>query len=149
MTVGVRVRVVNVIKSWVTKFYAGIEDDSSLLDIKDWAKQPYVADFLTARNQNLIRLIDDQLKPQDVHKLPVMSQFSSRSARELTDELQDLEVLDVGAVEMARQITLRQVNLYGRIKWIDYLVKRWGGNNANNEMTITGMMDDGSRVVLR
>ena len=76
MTVGIRARVVNVIKSWVTKLYTRSDDDSIFRDIKVWAKSPFVADFLTARNQNLIRLIDGQLENNDVHELHESSEGS-------------------------------------------------------------------------
>jgi hypothetical protein len=147
MTVGIRLRVVNVIKSWVTKFYAGTEDDSILFDIKAWAEQPFVAAFLAARNQDLIRLIDDRLST----KLSIMSpscDYVPKLTNDLPTDLQDLEVFDVCPEEMARQITFRQVILYGRIKWTD-LVKYWSENNASDKVKIKEMMDDEPKVVPR
>lgn len=148
MIVGIRVRVVNVIKSWVTKFYAGTEDDSILFDMKEWAKQPFVADFLAARNQDLIRLIDDRLS---LTKLSVVSPSCDsvpKLTNDLPTDLQDLEVFDICPAEMARQITFRQVGLYGRIKWID-LVKCWSENNASDKIAIKEMMNDEPKVVPR
>ena len=47
---------------------------------------------------------------------------------------------------MARQITIQQMSLYGRVKVVDCLDKAWSGDNASKDNNIKKMIHHANKV---
>ena len=152
--VPIRFRVLNTIKSWMNNFYTGSPDDPILLSIKRWAEGPLRAAFPVANSQTLVTSVEAQLRPaQPNTKVLTMTAPANVPApilpKKLPREGRGLKLLDVHPTEIARQITIQQMTLYGRIKVVDCLDKAWSGDNASKDNNIKKMIHHANKVITR
>lgn len=147
----IRFRVLNTIKSWMNNFYTGSPDDPILLAIKRWAEGPLRAAFPSANSQTLVTSVDAQMRPSStVPKVLTMTKQSNVPPpilpKKLPREGKGLKLLDVHPLEITRQITIQQMNLYMKIKVVDCLDKAWSGDTASPDNNIKKMIHHANKV---
>jgi len=150
--VPIRFRVLNTIKSWMNNFYTGTPDDPILFQIKRWAEGPLRAAFPSANSQTLVTSVEAQMKPTNANsKILTMTKQANVPPPMLPKKLprdgKGLKLLDVHPVEITRQITIQQMNLYMKIKVVDCLDKAWSGDKASSDNNIKKMIHHANKVI--
>ncbi|ERF68675.1 hypothetical protein EPUS_05736 [Endocarpon pusillum Z07020] len=124
----VRFRVVNVLKSWLEHYWMEENDGESrkLLDrIYSFAKDS-IATTKTPGSGPLMAVVEQRLKGQDTSaKRLVLTLTNSAPAPILPKNMKKLKFLDIDATEFARQLTIIESKLYGKIKPTECLGKTW------------------------
>lgn len=124
----VRFRVVNVLKSWLEHYWMEGNDDDShhLLDrIYSFAKDS-LATTTTPGSGPLMAVVEQRMKGQDTSaKRLVLTLSNSAPVPILPKKLQKLKFLDIDVTEFARQLTIIESKLYGKIKPFECLGKTW------------------------
>jgi son of sevenless len=124
----VRFRVVNVLKSWLEHYWMEEHDDASraLLDrIYSFAKDS-IATTKTPGAGPLMAVVEQRLKGQDTSaKRLVLTLTNSAPAPILPKNMKKLKFLDIDVTEFARQLTIIESKLYGKIKPTECLGKTW------------------------
>ena len=153
ITVPIRFRVLNTIKSWMNNFYTGSPDDPILLTIRRWAEGPLRSAFPSANSQTLVTSVDALLKPTRAQsKVLTMTKQSNVPQPILPKKLprdgKGLKLLDVHPLEITRQITVQQMALYMKIKVLDCLDKAWSGDKADPNNAIKLAIGHANKVFL-
>lgn len=124
----VRFRVVNVLKSWLEHYWMEGNDEGSraLLErIHSFAKDS-IATTKTPGSGPLMAVVEQRLKGQDTSaKRLVLTLSNSAPAPILPKSMKKLKFLDIDATEFARQLTIIESKLYGKIKPTECLGKTW------------------------
>jgi son of sevenless len=132
----VRFRVVNVLKSWLEHYWMEGNDEKSrmLLErIYSFAKDS-IATTKTPGSGPLMAVVDQRLKGQDTSaKRLVLTLTNSAPAPILPKNMKKLKFLDIDATEFARQLTIIESKLYGKIKSTECLGKTWQKKVAPEE----------------
>jgi son of sevenless-like protein len=137
----------------MNNYYIGAPNDPILTAIKAWAEGPLRASFALAYAQSLATSVDSQLTPANSNaKIITMTKQSNVPApilpKKLPREGKGLKLLDVHPMEITRQITIQQMNLYIRIKVVDCLNKAWSGDKASQDNNIKQMIYHANKVHL-
>jgi son of sevenless len=124
----VRFRVVNVLKSWLEHYWMEENDEQSreLLErIYSFAKDS-IATAKTPGSGPLMAVVEQRLKGQDTSaKRLVLTLTNSAPAPILPKNMKKLKFLDIDVTEFARQLTIIESKLYGKIKPTECLGKTW------------------------
>jgi son of sevenless len=124
----VRFRVVNVLKSWLEHYWLEANDEESrmLLDrIHSFAKDS-IATTKTPGSGPLMAVVEQRLKGQDTSaKRLVLTLSNSAPAPILPKNMKKIKFLDIDVTEFARQLTIIESKLYGKIKPTECLGKTW------------------------
>jgi hypothetical protein len=125
------------IKWWMKTSYIGAADDPILPAIIDWANGPLRKAFSAAESENVIAIVRSQLT-SDISPPMLPRKFSKDFKR--------LKLSNVGLGELTEQITVRQMELYRKIKLIDCLNKAWSRDNASADNNIKKMIHHDTKV---
>ena len=124
----IRLRVVNILKSWFGNYWMEKHDAAS----KDLIRKAYdfaeksITTSSTPGAQALMAVLDQRLRGQDASpKELVRNQNTPVPPPILPKNLKKLKFLDIDALEFARQLTIIDSNLYGKIKSTEWLNKMW------------------------
>lgn len=132
----VRFRVVNVLKSWLEHFWLEANDEVSrtLLErIYSFAKDS-IATTKTPGSGLLMAVVEQRLKGQDTSaKRLVLTLTNSAPTSILPKNMKKLKFLDIDVTEFARQLTIIESKLYGKIKPTECLGKTWQKKVAAEE----------------
>ena len=124
----VRFRVVNILKSWLETYWMEGNDEGSrkLLErIYAFAKNS-VATSKTPGSAPLMTVVEQRMKGQDTSaKRLVLTLTNSAPAPILPKNMKKLKFLDIDATEFARQLTIVESKLYGKIRPTECLNKTW------------------------
>lgn len=125
----IRFRVVNILKNWFDTFWMedNQEEETKLLirDVYQFARDT-VKSTETPGSTPLINLLDQRMTGKDVvgRKL-IQTQSQPTPAPVLPKNMKKLKFLDIDPTEFARQLTIIESRLYGKIKPTECLNKRW------------------------
>ncbi|KAI9828806.1 MAG: hypothetical protein M1832_001911 [Thelocarpon impressellum] len=132
----IRFRVVNILKSWFDNYWMEGQDAAS----KDLLRRVYsfaersVATTNTPGAQQLMAVLEQRLRGQDTHaKKLVATQPTAPLAPILPKNMKKLKFLDIDVTEFARQLTIIESKLYGKIKPTECLNKTWQKKVAPGE----------------
>ena len=133
----IRFRVVNILKSWFDTYWMEGNDEASqelILRVQAFAKDT-VAGTSTPGAGPLTTTIEQRLRGQDVpHKRLVPTLNAAQAPQPiLPKNKKKLKFLDIDPVEFARQLTIIESNLYGKIKPTECLDKTWQKKLAKDE----------------
>jgi son of sevenless len=132
----VRIRVVNILKSWFEQYWMEINDDANQLLLEraySFAKNT-IANTNTPGSKLLITVIYQRMKGQDTSsKRLVLTLNTSAPPPILPKNMKKLKFLDIDATEFARQLTIVESKLYGKIKPIECLDKTWQKKPKNDD----------------
>lgn len=130
----VRLRVFNVIKSWLEHYY-NEEEDRSILPILMEFTDTIVRESMQFGAEQLIKSIRKRMDQEDdgqIRKMRLNVRTSDMPAPILPKNLKRLRFLDVDPLEMARQLTIMDGKLYSRIKPVECLDKNWGKGDSEH-----------------
>ena len=124
----VRFRVVNILKNWFETYWMEENNEASqrLLERAYAFAKNTVANTKTPGSGPLMAAIDQRLKGQDTSaKRLVLTLTNSAPPPILPKNMKKLKFLDIDAKEFARQLTIIESKLYGKIKSTECLDKTW------------------------
>ena len=123
----IRFRVVNILKSWFDSYWMENNDDASnelLRRVYSFAKDS-IATSNTPGSQPLMTSVERRIKGHDPTKGLVPTQTSSMPTPIMPKNMKKLKFLDIDPTEFARQLTIIESRLYGKIKPTECLNKTW------------------------
>lgn len=124
----IRIRVVNILKSWFDNFW--MEDQSEetmklISDVYTFARDT-VKTTETSGSGPLMIVLEQRLRGQDsTAKRLVLTMNQSTPSPIMPKNMKKLKFLDIDVTEFARQLTIIESKLYGRIKPTECLNKTW------------------------
>lgn len=124
----IRFRVVNILKSWFDNFW--MEDQSEgtmklISEVYTFARDT-VKTTETLGSGPLMIVLEQRLRGQDsTAKRLVLTMNQSTPQPIMPKNMKKLKFLDINVVEFARQLTIIESRLYGRIKPTECLNKTW------------------------
>ena len=124
----IRFRVVNILKSWFDSYWMEIADQASdqlLRKVYSFAKD-VIATTSTPGSTPLMAAVELRLRGQDTNaKRLVPTPSNAIPAPILPKNMKKLKFLDIDALEFARQLTIIESRLYGKIRPTECLNKTW------------------------
>lgn len=123
----IRFRVVNILKSWFDSYWMENNDDASnelLRRVYSFAKDS-IATSNTLGSKPLMASVERRIKGHDPTKGLVPTQNSSMPTPIMPKNMKKLKFLDIDSTEFARQLTIIESRLYGKIKPTECLNKTW------------------------
>lgn len=124
----IRFRVVNILKSWFDNYWTENNDAESnelLRRVYSFAKDS-VATTQTPGSGPLMTSVEQRLRGQDTNtKVMVPTLNTPIPPPIMPKNMKKLKFLDIDATEFARQLTLIESRLYGKIKPTECLNKTW------------------------
>ena len=123
----IRFRVVNILKSWFDSYWMENSDDASnelLRKVYSFAKDS-IATSNTPGSGPLMTSVERRIKGHDPTKGLVPTQNSSMPTPIMPKNMKKLKFLDIDPTEFARQLTIIESRLYGKIKPTECLNKTW------------------------
>jgi son of sevenless len=124
----VRFRVVNILKSWFETFWMEENNEASkrLLERAYGFAKNTIANTRTPGSGPLMTTIEQRMKGQDTSaKRLVLTLTNLAPAPILPKNMKKLKFLDIDVTEFARQLTIIESKLYGKIKSTECLDKTW------------------------
>lgn len=124
----IRFRVVNILKSWFDIFWMEDQSDeikSLIRDVYTFARDT-VKTTDTPGSASLMAVLEQRLRGQDTTaKRLVASHNASTPQPIMPKNMKKLKFLDIDVTEFARQLTIVESKLYGKIKPTECLNKTW------------------------
>ncbi|KAI9894025.1 MAG: hypothetical protein M1814_004795 [Vezdaea aestivalis] len=134
----IRFRVVNILKSWVDNYWMEGQDEASkslLRRIHAFAKDS-VATSNQSGAQPLMTVLEQRIQGQETGtKKMVPTNPSIYPQPILPRNMRKMKFLDIDVTEFARQLTIIESKLYGKIKPSECLNKTWQSNSESGENT--------------
>ena len=125
----VRIRVVNVLKNWLENHWMEGNDGAcrALLDqMYSFARDSIANNMNLSAAAPLMTTIEQRIKGQDMTaKRLVVTLSNSAPTPILPKNMKKLKFLDIDATEFARQLTIIESKLYGKIRSPECLSKTW------------------------
>ena len=132
----IQFRVVNILKSWLDTYWMEDTNDESralIMHMLGFARD-FVATTNTPGAAPLISTIEQRLKGVEAPvKRLVLTLNQSTPPPILPKNMRKLKFLDIDATEFARQLTIIESRLYGKIKLVECLNKTWQKKLAPGE----------------
>jgi son of sevenless len=124
----IRFRVVNILKSWFDNYWMEANDDSSqqlMQRVYAFAKDT-VQSTSTPGAGPLMTAIEQRMRGQDASSKRLVLTLNSQAPQPIIPKnMRKLKFLDIDALEFARQLTIIESKLYGKIKPTECLNKTW------------------------
>jgi son of sevenless-like protein len=132
----IRFRVVNILKSWFDTYWMEGQDESSkelIRRVHAFAKDS-VETTGTPGAQPLMAVVEQRLRGQDSNtKRLVLTLNTSAPAPIIPRNMKKLKFLDIDTTEFARQLTIIESKLYGKIKPTECLNKTWNKKDQSED----------------
>lgn len=122
----IQLRVINVLKQWLEHFWnepKGIDTDRNLRILQSFAKRATDATE-TSATQQLLTIIQRRLAGFDC-KRRSLSSISTPPKPILPRKLDKLQFLKIDATEIARQLTIMESHMFGKVQRDELLNKNW------------------------
>jgi son of sevenless-like protein len=124
----IRFRVVNILKSWFDNFWMEDQSDDTkalIRDVYTFARDT-VKTTETPGSGPLMTVLEQRLRGQDTTaKRLVLTLNQSTPQPIMPKNMKKLKFLDIDVTEFARQLTIVESKLYGKIKPTECLNKTW------------------------
>lgn len=124
----VRLRVFNVIKSWLETYFNEEEDRPILPEISHFTEHVIVETMKFGAEQ-LAKLIKKRMLAEDssqIRKMKLNVRPADMPVPILPKNMKRIKLLELDPHELARQMTIMDFKLYNRIKPVECLDKNWG-----------------------
>ncbi|KAI2639638.1 ras GEF [Hypomontagnella submonticulosa] len=132
----IRFRVVNIIKSWFENFWMEEPSDETrqlIRDVYAFARDT-VKSTETPGANNLMAVLDQRLSGKDISSKRMIQTFANNVPPPIMPKnMKKLKFLDIDVTEFARQLTIIESKLYGKIKPTECLNKTWQKKVGENE----------------
>ncbi|KAF9431881.1 hypothetical protein BGZ76_011576 [Entomortierella beljakovae] len=123
----IRLRVFNIIKSWLENFYLEDEADDreALAMIKEFSGSPAMKDTMSFAAVQLIKLVEKREQSEGTFRKMVLN-LSTQAPQPITPRnLKKIKFLDIDPLEFARQLTIMEATVYNKIRPVECLAKAW------------------------
>ncbi|KAG0229944.1 hypothetical protein BGW42_001272 [Actinomortierella wolfii] len=123
----IRLRVFNIIKSWLETYYLEDEADDreALAMIKDFSSSPSMKDTMSFAAVQLIKLVEKREISDGSFRKMVLN-LSTQAPPPITPRnLKKIRFLEIDPLEFARQLTIMEANVYNKIRPVECLAKAW------------------------
>ncbi|CZT18952.1 related to cell division control protein 25 (GDP/GTP exchange factor) [Ramularia collo-cygni] len=132
----IRFRVVNILKSWFDNYWMEANDETSqqlMQRVYAFAKDT-VQSTSTPGAGPLMTAIEQRMRGQDSSSKRLVLTLNSQAPPPIIPKnMKKLKFLDIDALEFARQLTMIESKLYGKIKPTECLNKTWQKKLAPGE----------------
>ena len=133
----IRFRVVNILKSWFDNFWMEDQSDETkalIRDVYTFARDT-VKTTETPGSGPLMAILEQRLRGQldTTAKRLVLTANANTPAPIMPKNMKKLKFLDIDSMEFARQLTIVESKLYGKIKPTECLNKTWQKKLADGE----------------
>lgn len=132
----IRFRVVNILKSWFDNYWMEDQNDETkalIRDVYTFARD-VVKTTETPGSGPLMTVLEQRLRGQDPSaKRLVMTLNQATPQPIMPKNMKKLKFLDIDVTEFARQLTIVESKLYGKIRPTECLNKTWQKKLAENE----------------
>jgi son of sevenless-like protein len=132
----IRFRVVNILKSWFDTYWMENNDDASndlLRRVYKFA-QDSVATTNTPGSGPLMTVVEQRLRGQETTSKRLVQTMSTTTPQPIMPKnMKKLKFLDIDVTEFARQLTIIESRLYGKIRPSECLNKTWNKKLAPDE----------------
>ncbi|KAI1384679.1 ras GEF [Hypoxylon trugodes] len=132
----IRFRVVNIIKSWFENFWMEEPNDETrqlIRDVYAFARDT-VKSTETPGANNLMAVLDQRLSGKEISSKRLIQTFANNVPPPIMPKnMKKLKFLDIDVTEFARQLTIIESRLYGKIKPTECLNKTWQKKVGENE----------------
>lgn len=124
----IRMRVVNILKSWFGNYWMEGYDTPSRELIRrafEFASKS-IASSNTPGAQPVMAVLDQRMRGQEPHARELIRNTNMPMPAPIVPKsLKKIKFLDIDATEFARQLTIMEANLYGKVKAAECLYKMW------------------------
>ena len=124
----IRFRIVNILKSWFDNYWMECPDEATnelLRRVYTFARDS-IATSTTPGSQPLMASVERRMKGQESNaKGMIPTQSSSIPTPIMPKNMKKLKFLDIDPTEFARQLTIIESRLYGKIRPTECLNKTW------------------------
>ncbi|KAJ2962862.1 hypothetical protein NQZ79_g2056 [Umbelopsis isabellina] len=129
----VRLRVFNVIKTWLENFYNEEEDQHIISRIMEFAEVT-IRESMQFAAEQLIKLVKKRMDTDDNSQFRkmILTLGSTAPPAILPKNMKRIRLLDIDPLEIARQLTVMDSRLYIKIKPVECLDKNWGKEDSEN-----------------
>lgn len=127
----IRLRVFNVLKIWIEQFWLDMQEEIEDKGVLTHLLETVTVFALQISQQgfpgcdSLVRMVEQRLQGQEVTKKMVMNYSGSFPPPILPKNMKKIKFTYIDPLEMARQLTILESNLYGRIKPLECLNRAW------------------------
>lgn len=132
----IRFRVVNILKSWFDSFWMEEYNDESkdlIRDVYTFARDT-VKSTETPGSGPLMAVLDQRLSGKDAGARKMIQTLNQSTPTPIMPKnLKKMKFLDIDVTEFARQLTVIESRLYGKIKATECLNKTWQKKVAEGE----------------
>ena len=123
----IRFRIVNILKSWFDNYWMENADEATnelLRRVYTFARDS-IASSTTPGSQPLMASVERRMKGQESNAKIIPTQSSSIPTPIMPKNMKKLKFLDIDPIEFARQLTIIESRLYGKIRPTECLNKTW------------------------
>ncbi|KAF9166172.1 hypothetical protein BGX20_000306, partial [Mortierella sp. AD010] len=123
----VRLRVFNIIKSWLENYYLEdeVEDRMILPKIKEFSESSLMRDAMSFAAVQLIKLVERRETSDGSLRKMVLNMTTQAPQPIIPRNLKKIKFMDLDPLELARQLTIMEASYYNKIKPIECLAKAW------------------------
>ncbi|KAH8879875.1 ras GEF [Thozetella sp. PMI_491] len=124
----IRLRIVNILKNWFDNFWMEEQTEETrqlIRDVYSFARET-VKTTETPGSASLMAVLDQRLSGKEVGAKRMIQTFNQNTpAPIMPKNMKKLKFLDIDVMEFARQLTVIESRLYGKIKPTECLSKTW------------------------
>ncbi|RIA92760.1 ras guanine nucleotide exchange factor domain-containing protein [Glomus cerebriforme] len=144
----VRLRVFNIMKTWLELYYIDDEDLHCLEKMREFARttmHEHMA-FAAVSLTKVIEKRQQQRKDAKFRELVATNSLPPPTPI-LPKNLKKLKFLDIDPLEIARQLTILESKLYNKIKPVECLGKAWSQSEGNDiAVNIKAMIENSNKI---
>ncbi|KAF9898508.1 hypothetical protein BX616_003934, partial [Lobosporangium transversale] len=123
----IRLRVFNIIKSWLETYYLDDEPDDreALAMIKDFSGSTAMRDTMSFAAVQLIKLVEKREQSEGTFRKMVLNLTTQAPQPIVPRNLKKIKFLELDPLEFARQLTIMEATVYNKIRPVECLAKAW------------------------
>ncbi|KAJ3324870.1 hypothetical protein HDU76_013312 [Blyttiomyces sp. JEL0837] len=141
----IRLRVFNVMKSWVETYCQDDEEDKMILTAMKQFATTTMAQEIPAIGNQLLKLIERR-EQGGMKKILVTTQGRDVPPPILPRSLRRIKFLDLDALEVARQLTIIESKEYNKLQPTEFLKKAWSDKENNFAVNVKAMIETSNQV---
>ncbi|KAF9183829.1 hypothetical protein BGZ51_003739 [Haplosporangium sp. Z 767] len=123
----IRLRVFNIIKSWLEYYYleGETDDKEALAMIKEFSESKAMKETMSFAAVQLIKLVEKREQSDGLFRKMVLN-LTTQAPQPITPRnLKKIKFLELDPLEFARQLTIMEATVYNKIRPVECLAKAW------------------------
>ncbi|KAF9434632.1 hypothetical protein BGZ76_007689 [Entomortierella beljakovae] len=129
----IRLRVFNIIKSWLETYYLEDETDDreALAMIKEFSGSTAMKDTMSFAAVQLIKLVEKRELSEGAFRKMVLN-LTTQAPQPITPRnLKKIKFLEIDPLEFSRQLTIMEATVYNKIRPVECLAKAWMSDDTD------------------